>query len=343
MGADADEVGQEPTMVSPTALAETAVAGVTSDLTAWSNSDDICEPAPYGRANLRNWLISGATFLCAVGAVGGALLFTHAHRSAEPKHSSSPSSSTSSMPVSAKPILQPEQLLNGRYEILHDWARATYRGNERKGGGRVRWDTSEMSDKTWAIFATTCTETDCIATVTGYNPDGSLATGHGVMRFENGTWIDLTPTRTQQECVNSKSGVVEGMAWWTSRWSFTPRPDGTLRGEHVTSVDSDECGDKGDTQVVPITLARIGEVDASVVPRPTTDYDQVMLDALRAKGWQIPDGLPAAAAARRICRMLIDGKTPEQAAQIYAQQNGNPIDASRIFVQVVTQTYPNCP
>lgn len=340
MGGDADEVGQEPTMVSPASLAETEIVDATPDSTAWSNSDDIYEPVPYSSLKWRNWLISGAVFICAAAAAGGALLLTRSHRPAEPVGGSGPTSSAS---ISVKPVAPSGQLLNGRYEILHDWAHATYRGNERKGGGHVKWDTSGMSDKTWVMFATTCTETDCIATVTGYNPDGTLATGHGVMRYDNGTWVDLTPTRTQQECVNVKSGAVEGTAWWTSRWSFAPRPDGTLRGEHVTSVDSDECGDKGDTQVVPITLTRIGEVDVSAAPRPTTDYDQVMLDALRAKGWQIPDGLPAAAAARRICRMLVDGNTPEQAAQIYAQQNGNPIDASRTFVQVVTQTYPNCP
>ncbi|WP_154021766.1 DUF732 domain-containing protein [Mycobacteroides abscessus] len=335
-------------MAAAAASAETGVSGTADHEAAWSRADEYEMEAFTDDTGRRNWLISGVIFTATLALAGLAALGAYVflgERHAKPTVTSLPAAAApSAPPVSTPTSTTPSaSLLNGKYEILHDWAHATYRGNERKGGGQVKWDTSGMSDKTWAAFATTCTETDCIATVTGYNPDGTLATGHGVMRLDNGTWIDMTPTRTQQQCVNIKSGEVEGTAWWTSRWSFTPRPDGTLHGEHVTSVDSDECGDKGNTQVVPITLTRVGDVTASSAPRSTTYYDQMMVDALRAKGWNIPDGMPAAAAARRICQMLVDGKTVEQAAQIYAQQNGNPVDASRTFVQVVTQTYPNCP
>lgn len=73
---------QEPTMVSPAALAETGV--VETAPTAWSDTDEIEEPEPYDDPRRRNWLISGVIFAATAAvaglAAGGAYVFLHQDR-----------------------------------------------------------------------------------------------------------------------------------------------------------------------------------------------------------------------------------------------------------------------
>ncbi|MGN7779035.1 hypothetical protein ACTJJE_05895 [Mycolicibacterium sp. 22603] len=40
---------------------------------------------------------------------------------------------------------------------------------------------------------------------------------------------------------------------------FTPRPDGTFTGALTTVVDTNECGDQGNTVVTPLTAVRVGD------------------------------------------------------------------------------------
>jgi hypothetical protein len=73
---------QEPTMVSPAALAETGVVEV--EPTAWSETDELGEPEPYDNPARRNWLISGVIFAATAAvaglAAGGAYVFLHQDR-----------------------------------------------------------------------------------------------------------------------------------------------------------------------------------------------------------------------------------------------------------------------
>lgn len=73
---------QEPTMVSPAALAETGVVEV--EPTAWSETDEIEEPEPYDNPARRNWLISGVIFAATAAvaglAAGGAYVFMREER-----------------------------------------------------------------------------------------------------------------------------------------------------------------------------------------------------------------------------------------------------------------------
>lgn len=73
---------QEPTKVSPAALAETGV--VETAPTAWSETEEIEEPEPYDDPRRRNWLISGVIFAATAAvaglAAGGAYVFLHQDR-----------------------------------------------------------------------------------------------------------------------------------------------------------------------------------------------------------------------------------------------------------------------
>ncbi|OHT87136.1 hypothetical protein [Mycobacteroides saopaulense] len=78
---------QEPTMVSPAALAKTGV--VETAPTAWSDTDELEEPEPYDDPRRRNWLISGVIFAATAAvaglAAGGAYVFLHQDRTPAPQ------------------------------------------------------------------------------------------------------------------------------------------------------------------------------------------------------------------------------------------------------------------
>lgn len=90
---------QEPTMVSPAALAETGV--VETEPTAWSDTDEIEEPAPHDDSR-RNWLISGVIFAATAAvaglAAGGAYVFIHEPQSGLPAASSTTTASLAAAP-----------------------------------------------------------------------------------------------------------------------------------------------------------------------------------------------------------------------------------------------------
>ncbi|SPX87627.1 DUF732 domain-containing protein [Mycobacteroides abscessus] len=92
---------QEPTMVSPAALAETGV--VETAPTAWSDTDEIDEPEPYDDPRRRNWLISGVVFVATAAiaglAAGGAYVFLHQDQ---------PEAPAVSAPVQSSPTTQPK-------------------------------------------------------------------------------------------------------------------------------------------------------------------------------------------------------------------------------------------
>lgn len=72
---------QEPTMVSPAALAETGVVEV--EPTAWSETEEF-DPEPFDDSRRRNWLISGVIFAATAAvaglAAGGAYVFMREER-----------------------------------------------------------------------------------------------------------------------------------------------------------------------------------------------------------------------------------------------------------------------
>lgn len=111
---------QEPTMVSPAALAETGV--VETAPTAWSDTNEIDEPELYDDPRRRNWLISGVVFVATAAvaglAAGGAYVFLHQDRTSpapqpvtttvvESKALPPPAPTTASPPTARAPIQLP--------------------------------------------------------------------------------------------------------------------------------------------------------------------------------------------------------------------------------------------
>lgn len=348
----------ELTQAGPTQLAPAE-----SGPLAYEDATDVFDDYPPFASHWRVSLVVTA-ILAVSGLVIGALIFVgKSHRPTE-------AGSTTAATTSTTPALPPGLLLNGKYEISYDWPNVTYRGNERRGGGKVHWDHSRMPDKTWMAFSTTCTQTDCIATTVEVTAENMpLPDVHGVMRLENGMWIDLAPWRRQQSSTSVKTGETVCTSWWTSRWSFAPRPDGTFHGDYVTSVDSDECEDKGNTQVVPVVVTRVGDTPPGVtfgapaaaptplppVTKKTTtpvapapkltigEYDNIFINKMAAKNWTIVDATVMANEAHYACQLLMNGQTPVQVAQLYSGQSGNSLGNSLDFVNTAMSIYPNCP
>lgn len=156
----------------------------------------------------------------------------------------------------------PQGLLNGLYELRPDWAASTYRDNQRDDGSTVSWKSEGPAVLRFA-FSTTCTDAECIATGTQLDADDKPASpGVAVFRLEGGAWRDMTPVKFRNACATSQGVMTESLN--TQRLIITPRIDGTLVGSIDITVDSDECGDQGNTASTPLTGSRVGDIPPGI-------------------------------------------------------------------------------
>jgi hypothetical protein len=149
-------------------------------------------------------------------------------------------------------------LLNGVYRVQYQWDQATYRDV----GGNTNWDDGADAGpaQDWLSLTSTCTDTDCIASGEVLGQDQARLPGARTLTFRlsNGTWQDIAPARVKSTCTYG-DGSVAGESWTTVTLGFTPRPDGSFTGALTTVVDTDECGDQGNTVVTPLTAGKVGE------------------------------------------------------------------------------------
>lgn len=155
-------------------------------------------------------------------------------------------------PVSAPPR---QDLLDGVYRVDYHRDQATYRGT-------TNWDAGVGAGpaQDWLTLNSTCTDRDCIATGEVLGADRQRRPGARTLTFRltNGTWQDIAPARVKSTCTYA-DGSVAGESWTSVTLGFTPRPDGSFTGELTTVVDTNECGDQGNTVVTPLTADRVGD------------------------------------------------------------------------------------
>jgi serine/threonine-protein kinase len=89
--------------------------------------------------------------------------------------------------------------------------------------------------------------------------------GTDVLRLVNGVWQDLAPYHIQDTCTHLSDGTAAGQSWRTQSWDFEPLADGTFHGNLASSAETDGCGDKGDTALVPIVATKVGPVPPGVL------------------------------------------------------------------------------
>ncbi|MCF6386189.1 hypothetical protein L2K20_04345 [Mycobacterium sp. MBM] len=234
---------EEPTGYLADAAAPTELAGVASADTqaahAWA-FDPVrdLEPEPRFTPGRITAMAVGAAMVVIAAAAGVAVWSL---RGDEP---------------APAPAARPD-LLDGLYRVQYHWDQATYREVE----GSTDWGAGAGGPaQDWLTLTSACTDTDCIATGEVLSADRARLPGARTLKFQlvNGTWQDIAPARVKSTCTYD-DGSVAGQSWTTVTLGFTPRPDGTFTGELTTVVDTDECGDQGNTVVTPLTAGRVGE------------------------------------------------------------------------------------
>ncbi|MDZ7882491.1 MAG: hypothetical protein U5N53_06080 [Mycobacterium sp.] len=234
---------EEPTGYLADAGAPTELAGVADAHTqaahAWAFDEDP-EPVPSRFTPGRITAFAVAAAVVVIAAASGIAVWFLSD--GEPVAASAP---------------RPD-LLNGVYRVDYHWDQATYREAE----GNTNWgegaDAGPAQD--WLTLTSACTDTDCIATGEVLGQDRARMPGARTLTFKltNGTWEDIAPARVKSTCTYG-DGSVAGESWTTVTLGFTPRPDGSFTGALTTVVDTDECGDQGNTVVTPLTAGRVGE------------------------------------------------------------------------------------
>ena len=233
---------EEPTGYMAEAGAPTELSGVADANTqaahAWAFDEDP-EPEPPRFTPGRITAFAVAAAVVVIAAASGVVVWF-----------------LSDDPV-AEPAPRPD-LLNGMYRVEYHWDEATYRDV----GGNTNWGEGAAAGpaQDWLSLTSACTDTDCIATGEVLGQDRARMPGARTLTFKltNGTWEDIAPARVKSTCTYD-DGSVAGESWTTVTLGFTPRPDGSFTGALTTVVDTNVCGDQGNTVVTPLTAGRVGE------------------------------------------------------------------------------------
>jgi serine/threonine-protein kinase len=230
----------------------------TTSVRAWGLDDGDLAEVPTQRITPGRITTAAVLASLVVVAMAVAVVLHHLHQVGP----ASPAMVQASAPPVSPAVVAPPKpqlpLLNGTYRIFYDWANTTARNNERKGGGTVHWNADGLAAYGLFAISSTCTQADCIATG-HYLDHGKPRTDvHTlVLQLVNMEWHDVSPVTWQDKCTYVDTGAVAGEATQTQAMDFVAQLDGSFRGAMTTTTVSDECGDKGDTSVTPVTMTRV--------------------------------------------------------------------------------------
>ncbi len=228
---------------------------------AWAEDDEPDEP-PAPRFTPGR-ITTVAVSACALVIAAAAGITAWHLRDGEPtRPAAQPPDST---PVSIEPAVPspsplPPEALNGVYEIAYDWDKTTVRDNDRTGGGSAKWQFTYAAPKDWISFSTVCTAAECIATGNPLEPDMETPRDVGplILILMDGNWEDMSPRKEAKPCTDADTGSTIGESLVSQDLALDPRPDGAkLEGTLRTVVDSNACGDAGNTALTPVTATRV--------------------------------------------------------------------------------------
>jgi serine/threonine-protein kinase len=149
--------------------------------------------------------------------------------------------------------------LNGIYRFeWHDG-----QGINRMADGSVQAVPADWGvDTRWIAIRSSCEHGVCTGTRIQVDGDShsqsDLTNGTTTMTLINGQWVQA-PTVGTEPC-DGRPGTD---TWETSR-TLTQLPDGTLTGQEVLKVTTNECGVGGMVRTTPISATRTGDVPATV-------------------------------------------------------------------------------
>jgi len=211
------------------------------------------EAERQSRRSGRLWLLVGVAAVVLVAALGvtGYLV----------TRSANPGKSPTSPP--------PAAVLDGTYRIDDDGAKTTLNGA-----------TSPLSNATHLyVFRSACGSTGCAATGTQLDDNNhqvALSPPYTtVLHFVDGHWqkVPVRDQVTEQACYppagNGPPTAGANTELLTTSW--TPQPDGTLRGVRTNTIVTNECGYEGAVWQTPTVATRVGDAPPAVtVADPAT-------------------------------------------------------------------------
>ncbi len=206
--------------------------------------------------------VAGCTTI-AVAATAGVYVYRH--------HRATPTSLAAAHSTAAGPNI------DGTYRIIFDYANSTYNGVPVPG----KTDTVSY---VWFVRSR-CTDVGaCTATAweqddpRAQQPPSDLANAPGKTQYEliDGQWkqrggasFPYDPDR----CLTLSGSIAPGRATQFRQRKLIPQPDGTLRGDSVTTEVAGECGQLGSTLEVPFQITRIADLPPSIATAPANLLD----------------------------------------------------------------------
>jgi hypothetical protein len=242
---------------------------------AWSQSQDADDDS-IGRSSWAMWpaYVVAATVV-SIGIAAAVVIIVIGQNRQAPiaTPSTSPSAAVQSQaaqPVAVSPTSTPPPVvaappLDGTYRVDFETSKETLNG--RLAPGDLSNDSS-----LWYAFRSVCTPAGCIATGTLLDSKNLQAAATPVTNFVlhwiNGRW--QADDRTDQLVCYTNGDYQERHRTSIDTMVFVPQPGGRFSGTDTWTIRSNECGDSGDTRVVPITATRTGAPPVGLVADPPT-------------------------------------------------------------------------
>ncbi len=247
---DATQASAPPGDAPPTTELGPAIA--TAAAQAWSDGTDTLPVADYEPDRPRWWPIGAivSAILTVTGGAAAAILWLGHH----PGRSSPEAESVAVAPA---PTITPGPL-NGIYRF--DWHDS--QAIIRMADGSVEPVTATGVDSLWFAMRSTCKDGVCTSTHVRVDADShsqsDLTKGIYTMTLINGQW------HARPEIGHTRCATRPGEETSEITYTLTPLPDGTLTGQEVHTVTTNECGVGGMVRTTPVSATRVGDVPPTV-------------------------------------------------------------------------------
>lgn len=247
----------DDTAVSETAAAPPVTTDAGDSMLAWSDDSGIDEPerAPWRVAYWRAAAVLAACLVVAAAAAGAFLL---RRAPGHPQKTNQPHAA----PLSTAPTPGP---LNGLFRVDRNRGQSVI--HEPSGALRSPGPASATTETEWWAYISACVQGVCTATGTQLDNDkhqhpattnAHLATDEAsqTLRLVNGQWVSARPNSAQQPCVEP----ADRADTWQWTLTLTPLADGSLNGEEIDRVITNECSAMGVVVNTPVVATRVGDV-----------------------------------------------------------------------------------
>jgi serine/threonine-protein kinase len=164
-------------------------------------------------------------------------------------------------PPPADPPKVGQPTLEGTYRVDYDGV------NQRRNG--VIKPVQEAVQTEWWAFRSRCGSLGCVATAVELDQNNNQVSSYlnDVLHFADGRWNSTPDQLLEPTCTVTKNGVTgpEQSPETDTTKTWTPQPDGSLRGLQTYKITTNECGQQGRVEEYPFLATRVGSIPAGVV------------------------------------------------------------------------------